>query len=145
MTQVTVTKAAAKTTKRAAKPAAKSVAPKALPMAYGIRDGYRPGAGRLLFAFTQAWLTASGLTQGGTLQRAVAEKVAGGTAIRYHLGNGNLSDTKGLLSLTPEGKAQFAARNVDAKAAEAFAEALRTGKPNPDIRLKVEAAFVPLA
>lgn len=145
MTQVTVTKAAAKTTKRAAKPAAKpAAAAPVVTLAYGLKNGYRPGAGRLLFAFTHAWLNASGLTAGGTLQRETAEKVAGGTAVKYHLGNGNLSDTKGALSLTAAGKAFFAARGVDAKAAEAFAEALRTGKPNPEIGLKVEAAFVKL-
>lgn len=132
-----------------AKPARKSVRKatvKAAPvLAYGLRDGYRPGSGRLLFAFTDAWLRSTGLTDGATVQRSLAEKIAGGTAVRYHLGNANLSDAKGALTLTPAGKTFFAARGVDAKASEAFAEALRTGKPNAEIGLKVEAAFVPLA
>lgn len=144
MTQATVTKPAAKAAKPAAKRAAKAAAAPVVTLAYGLKDGYRPGAGRLLFAFTYAWLASSGLTAGGALQRETAEKVAGGTAIKYHLGNGNLSDSKGSLTLTPAGKAFFAARGVDAKAADAFCEALRTGKPNPDIGLKVEAAFVKL-
>ena len=146
MSQVSVT-VARPAAKSARKPAAKRASkPVAKPtLAYGLRDGYRPAAGRLLFAFTDAWLRGTGLTDGATVQRSLAEKIAGGTAVRYHLGNANLSDSKGVLSLTPAGKAFFAARNADAKAAEAFAEALRTGKPNPEIGLKVEAAFVPLA
>lgn len=123
---------------------AKAAAPAQSAIAYGVRTGFRPGAGALLFAYTDAWLSASGMAQGGTLDRAAAEKVAGATAIGYHLGKGNLSEAKGLLSLTPSGKAFFAARGADPKLAAAFAEALRTGKPNPDVKLKVEAAFVKL-
>lgn len=145
MSQVTVTKPAAKSAKRAAKPAAKSAPLVTNVLTHGLKNGYRPGAGRLLFAFTAAWLKGTGLTEGNTVQRALAEKIAGGTAIAYHLGNGNLSDSKGVLSLTPAGLAFFAARGVDAKASEAFLEALKSGKPNSEIGLKVEAAFQPLA
>lgn len=149
MSQVTVTKPAAKSAKPAVKRAAKATQAAAPAvtnvLTHGLHNGYRPGAGRLLFAFTDAWLKGTGLAAGGTVPREVAEKIAGGTAIAYHLGNGNLSDTKGALALTSKGVGFFSARGVDAKMSEAFLQALRTGAPDAAIGLKSAGAFRPLA
>ena len=137
-------------TKTVNKPAAKTIVRKAAPkvkapvIAYGVHNGYRPGAGKLLQAYTTAWLTASGLLAGKTYAKAEAVQVAGATAIAYHLGNGNLEDTKGVLKLSGKGKTFFVERNADAKLVEAFTVALKTGQPNADIGFKVPGAFRPV-
>lgn len=122
-------KPAAKTTQ--SKPAQKKAAakPAATPIKYGIHDGSRPGAGRLLFAFTHAWLSLSGLASGKSYSKAQAVQVAGATAIAYHTGNNNLSCKDGMLTLTAKGKAFFAARSNEAATVDAFVTMLKTGKP----------------
>lgn len=133
---------ATKGKKGATKPAAK---PAAAPLAFAVRDGYRPGAGRLLFAYTQAWLDVSGLSKGKTIARADLVKVAGQTAIAYHTGRtGTLADNKGQISLTDSGAAFFKARGVDQKAVDAFSTVLRTGCMDETVGVKVPAAVVPL-
>lgn len=141
-------KPAGKTAKTAGKPAAVKPAakPAALaPLGFAVRDGYRPGAGRLLFAYTQAWLDVSGLTAGKTIARADLVKVAGQTAVAYHTGRtGTLSDNKGAISLTDSGAAFFKARGADQKAVDAFSTVLRTGCMDETVGVKVAAAVVPL-
>lgn len=134
--------------KPVAKTVTRKVAAKAAPtpvIAYGVHNGYRPGAGRLLFAFTQAWLSASGLVAGKPYAKAEAIQVAGATAIAYHLGNGNLTETKGALTLSEKGKTFFVARGADEKAVAAFTACLRTGKPDATVNLKAEGAFKKVA
>lgn len=135
----TIVKPAAKSAAR--KTTVKTVKPPVPVIAFGVHNGYRPGAGRLLFAFTQAWLHASGLLSGKTYAKAEAIQVAGATAIAYHLGNGNLTETKGALTLSDKGKTFFVARGADIKAVDAFVACLRTGKPDATVGLKAEGAF----
>lgn len=145
-TAKTAGKPAAVAKPAAVKPAAKPAKPAAAaPLGFAVRDGYRPGAGRLLFAYTQAWLDVSGLTAGKTIARADLVKVAGQTAVAYHTGRtGTLSDNKGAISLTDSGAAFFKARGADQKAVDAFSTVLRTGCMDETVGVKVPAAVVPL-
>jgi hypothetical protein len=138
-------------TKRAAKPATpapalETQAAQDAPvqtLTYAIRDGYRPAAGRMLFAMTQAWLDASGLSEGKAIPRAVAVKVAGGTAIAYHTAKtAALQDVAGMVSLTESGKAFFAARKPDAKMVAAYRGVMHTGAPDEAVGVKTPAAIV---
>lgn len=118
-------------------------------ISFGIHDGSRPAAGRLLFSFTHAWLSASGLAAGGSIPRAMAQKIAGSTAVSYHLGNKNLTEDKdGHISLTSKGQEAFSRRakmgQVDAKMVEAYIEALKTGKPQDGIIPRAADCFVKL-
>lgn len=116
------------------------------PLTYAIRDGYRPAAGRMLFAYTQAWLDASGLSDGKAVSRSVAVKVAGGTAIAYHTAKtAALQDVAGMVSLTESGKAFFAARKPDAKMVEAFRGVMDTGLINDAVSVKTMAAIIKVA
>ena len=130
--QIQITKTETKT--RAPRATGKGKqAPVSSGIAYGIQNGSRPAAGRMLFAFTHAWLSLSGMAAGGSYSRADAVKVAGATAISYHTGNGNLKDTGGMLTLTAKGQNFFSSRGVDAKMTEAYVQALKTGKPQDGI------------
>lgn len=152
--QTTVAKPAAKPAKSAAakpanKPAKSAQKPAAKPAAAGaqfyVKDSFRPAAGRMLFAYTMAWLQESGLIDGGSIPRADAIKLAGGTAIAYHTGKTNrMIDTKGTLTLAPGGANFFCDRpGIDAKDVEAYREMLRTGQPDGQ-RIKAAAAFAPI-
>lgn len=138
---------AASTKTAAAKTAAKA-APKVTAktsIAYGLHDGSRPCAGRYLFAFTHAWLSASGLGEGKAYPKAQAIQVAGSTAISYHSGNGNLENKGGMLTLSSKGLNFFKARviegRVDMKLAESYMQALKSGKPDDTIGIKSATAF----
>jgi hypothetical protein len=99
----------------------------------------------LLFAYTQAWLDVSGLSAGKTVARADIVRVAGQTAVSYHVNRtGTLAESKGQITLTDSGKAFFAARGADAKAVEAFSTVLRTGCLDDTVGVKVAAAVIPL-
>ena len=106
---------------------AKAAAP-AIP--YAIHNGSRPGSGALLFAFTHAWLSMSGLASGKAYPKAQAQQVAGKTAIAYHLDNGNFSvDASGNLRITAKGQRKFSERTNDAETVSAWVQVLKTGKP----------------
>jgi hypothetical protein len=162
--QVTKTKTAAKTApakkaaaKTSTKPAAKSAPAKkttkkaATVAANGaqfyIKDSFRPGAGGLLFAYTAAWLQETGLVDGGAIPRADATKLAGATAIGYHVNDtGRFVDNGGMISLAPDAAPYFfEGRRTHADAQrEAYREMLRTGKPDGTL-IKQAAAFGKLA
>lgn len=153
-TQITKSKPAAKTATKA-KPATKTApkgktpaktATKPAPGAqFAIRDGFRPGAGRLLFAYTFAWLQETGLIDGGSIPRADAVRIAGATAIGYHVNNtGRLIDNAGAISLAPSAANFFADRpGRTAKDTETFIAILRTGAPDGEI-IKSAAGIIPI-
>ena len=128
-TQVQVQKPAAKSAKKApAKTAPQIVAPV---VTHYIKDGFRPGSGRALFAYTMAWLQVSGLIDGGSIPRATALKLAGSTAIKYHSEKtGRMVDDGTTVKLSPTGANFFADRPHDAKDREAYAAMLTTGQPD---------------
>jgi hypothetical protein len=95
---------------------------------HALVDGARPAAGGLLFSFTQAWLQASGLIAGGSIGRDKARKVAGSTAIAYHVKAGRFNDNKGALTLTPSGLSFFASRGADQSKVDMYMETLTKGK-----------------
>lgn len=123
---------------------AKAAAP--IAVAFGVHDGYRPKAGHRLYAFTHAWLSLSGMASGKPYSKQQAIKVAGRTAITYHLGAERFKEKDGMLILTPAGQAFFGEhRSNEASHVQAWVDILRTGKPdgnfikNPDTLRKIEA------
>lgn len=106
------------------------------PIPFRIIEDVRPTAGGRLFAFTQAWLEVAGLTEGKAIDRTMARKVAGDTAIAYHAKLGNFETTKDGLALTVKGRNFFAARimdkKVDPKQVEAVKAILTHGKMDGD-------------
>ncbi len=141
-------KTEAKTTaKTATKPATKvatvkAAGSKANVIKYGVHNGFRPGSGAALFAYTQAWLQGSGLLAGGSISKDAATKIAGATAIAYHAGAKRFAISKdGQLTLTASGLAFFNARSTDKETVEAYLSSFKTGKPH-DKGIKQEAAFM---
>lgn len=138
-----------KTTTKAvpAKPRAKAAAkakPKAAAVKFALVD--RPVAGNRLYAFTQAVQELFGMDKGKAVPRAEFAKVVGATAINYHKGKGTYDvDDKGMVTITPAGKASFANRagRIDPALVEAYKAVLTTGKPsdavckNADLILKL--------
>ena len=134
----------------ATKPAAKAsnqpktAKPAARVFRYGIAVN-RPATGRLLHAFTQAWLEMAGLDKGKAISRKEVEQVAGYTAVAYHLKNQRMQEKDGKISLTAAGKLFFKERaaTVDTEQVNAMKSILRTGKPDGTI-VKNAAAIVTL-
>lgn len=75
-----------------------------------VEDARRPTAGKALWAFTDRWLSDNGLYDGESIDKAVATRIAGATAVRYHLAQGNFRESAGQLTLTPGGRAHFLKR-----------------------------------
>lgn len=140
----TASKTGRKTEAQTMKAQEKAPQIKAGAIKFGIHNGSRPAAGRLLFAFTHAWLSLSGMAEGKAYSKAQAVKVAGSTAISYHIGNGNIEEKGGAISLTAKGQNFFKARSVDAKACGAYVEALKTGQPQDGISPADKSAFFAL-
>lgn len=121
-----------------AKPAAKTAAKKTMKPAaapgakFFLRDGgARPGSGRLLFAYTAAWLQEAGLVDGGSISREDAVKFAGATAVTYHTTKTNwMHDKGGRITLTNEGANKFFDRAHSEQDRETYREIIRTGKPD---------------
>ena len=130
---VKTAKPAATKTKTEAKtktPAATKTEVKPAELHY-IKDSFRPGSGAPLFAYTMAWLQASGLIEGGSIDRAAAVKFAGSTAIGYHTNKtGRMVDKDGRISLAAGGANFFADRHHSADQREAFANIIKTGQPD---------------
>lgn len=103
---------------------------------YALHDGSRPSAGGMLFAYTEAWLELSGLKAGGAIPCAMVKAIAGNTALTYHKNNQNLELSSAGVTLTPKGKAFFAARIVETKHVEGFSAVMTTGKINADVNVK---------
>lgn len=100
---------------------------------FALTNGARPSAGNRLFAYTMAWLGESGmLTNGTAVARAQLSKIAGATAIAYHLQKGNIEATDAGIVLTERGFSYFLQRGHDPKAVEVYADIMRTGKPDGD-------------
>lgn len=75
-----------------------------------LEVGARPTSGRALFRYTDEWLTREGLFAGGRIAKAEAVRIAGRTAIAYHLTEGNFVEHDGEVFLTPKGHAHFTNR-----------------------------------
>lgn len=116
-----------------AKPAPRKVSSTVGAPAFAIGQGCRPVSGQRLFAYTAAWLAAFGLDNGKTAPKAAVIKVAGATAIAYHIRQGNMVQTAAGLELTAKGKSVFALRAVDAEMLAAYAAIFKDGQPNAKV------------
>lgn len=111
---------------------------------FAIRDSFRPSAGGLLFAYTMAWIEGTGLANGGSIPRADAVKLAGATAIGYHVNStGRLIDNKGSVSLAPDALAFFQKRQHTQADKDAYLAILTTGEPD-GVKAKSRAGIAPL-
>ncbi len=144
----TAAKAAPATKKAAPTKAAKKTAPATQNGAnYFVKDSFRPGAAALLFAYTAAWLQETGLVDGGSISRADATKLAGATAIGYHVNDtGRFVDNGGKITLAPDAAPYFfeGRRNHSDEVREAYRAMLRTGQPDGKL-VKQASAFGKLA
>jgi len=70
----------------------------------------RPTSGYALFRYTEEWLTRYGMYTGGDISKVDAVKIAGRTAISYHLREGNFVERDGRIGLTAKGKLHFMKR-----------------------------------
>ena len=77
-----------------------------------VGDSSRPTRGKALFRFTDNWLTGTGLFAGGSISKAEAIRIAGRTAIYYHLSQGNFAEHSGAITLTPKGHDHFLRRRA---------------------------------
>ena len=113
-------------TKRAPK-ASKAEAP--LTITHVLHDYARPVAGARLAAHTAAFLTLTGMAAGKPCPSALALKVIGPTAVKYHRLIGNWESTADGLKLTEKGAAFFAARGEpDAELFAAYQKVMTTGE-----------------
>lgn len=115
--------------KTAAKPAAKVAAKDVQPFKYFLITG-RPAAGASLQAFTAAWFAMAGIDQGKAFDKGIAVKVAGATAIAYHVKTGRMVEKDGQIKLSEGGKIHFAARTIDERLKAVWTKVLKTGKPD---------------
>lgn len=150
-TKAATAKPAAKATKPAAKKApAKAAAKgrtvrKAAPkqtINFIIEDFARPKAGQLLTSFTAAWLDMTGLNAGMAVPRTALIKIAGETAIAYHVKNGNFTKTENGLALSEKGQMAFASRDVDPQLQAAFVDVFTNGHVNDVANVKNAKAIV---
>lgn len=148
-------KTAAKTASKAIPKTPGKTAPKAAPktaaknagatgsIKYAIVDYARPKAGHALFAHTAAFLKLSGMDEGKAYPSSKARSIIGATAVKYHSGNGNLAATDKGLTLTPKGRAFFAARGeANPELLAAFIGVMTTGKPDDKANVKSESSRV---
>jgi hypothetical protein len=127
----TVAKSAAKGSRKGiTKPVAAATAPAAPKLAFTVLDGFRPSAGAMLFAHTDAFLTLSGLKDGGSYPKAKTVASIGARAVKYHTAQDNIEQTADGIRLTSKGAMLFAARTIDAEMAKGFSEVLSEGKAN---------------
>ena len=98
--------------------------------AFAVGQGCRPVAGVRLYAYTAAWLSMFSLDAGKSAPRAAVVKVAGSTAVAYHIRNGNMIQTAAGLELTPKGKSVFGARAIDEEIKAGFMSVFKSGEPN---------------
>lgn len=134
-------KPAAKGTGKPAKPASAKPANKGKKpagVAFAIKQGFRPGSGSALAAYTHAWLVLSGLAAGGTIPKTQAVAIAGPTAIGYHVNQTGCMavDAAGMLSLTPAGVSKFSTRPQDGAKVDAYMAFMKTGEMNPAIGIR---------
>ena len=125
-------KPASKATSKA-KPAPRKVSSTVGAPAFAIGQGCRPVSGQRLFAYTAAWLAAFGLDSGKTAPKSAVVKVAGATAIAYHIRQGNMVQSAAGIELTAKGKSVFALRAVDAEMLAAYAAIFKDGQPNAKV------------
>lgn len=108
-------------------------APKA-PVGLNFTLMNRPSSGALLFAFTDAVLTESGLAKGAAIAKAALVKAMGATAVRYHADKGTfVSDDKGAIKLSAGGHAFFALRQgkFDPAVSAAYSVLITSGVADP--------------
>lgn len=96
--------------------------------AFAVGQGCRPVAGSRLVAYTAAWLSMFALDAGKSAPRSALVKVAGSTAVAYHIRMGNMIQTAAGIELTAKGKSVFGARAVDAEIKAGFIRVLKSGE-----------------
>lgn len=88
--------------------------------------------GHALKAYTRAWMAHSGMTRGAAMPRAMMSKIAGDTAIRYHVKLGNFAVTESNeITITDAGKDFFGdaqGRPIEPAFVNAFYAMLASGK-----------------
>jgi hypothetical protein len=124
--------------KTAAKPAD---AGKAL---FAIRPGYRPDSGARLFAYTRAWLQATGMMQGGSVPKSEVIRFAGASAVKHHTeSTGRFVESGGAIKLAPGAAEWFAKgekRKHETAVYEKFLALVQSGKADGE-QLKNAAGF----
>lgn len=130
----TATKSTTKPATKAA-PTVKAAAVKVkstVNVAYYVGQSCRPSAGARLFAYTAAWMQATGFAKGVALPRATIAMIAGATAVAYHINNGNFAMSADGVKLTAKGISAFSARKPDPQVVAGFVDVLQNGTPNKD-------------
>jgi hypothetical protein len=118
------------TTKGATKGAQASqpAAPKA-EARYCMLQGFRPGAGKALFAHTAAFMELSGMNQGKRIPRSMVLQFLGAAATKHHLNStGFFAQYADGVEVSPMGKEGFALRAIDPELFAGFVDILSTGK-----------------
>lgn len=93
--------------KASGKPSAK----KAVGAYHGLNYVVRGDGARKLFAHTAAWLELTGLIHGSKAPEGLIKEL-GGSALAYHMKQGNFTVSQGMASLTSKGKEKFIARQA---------------------------------
>jgi hypothetical protein len=114
---------------------------------FGIRFYFpaaRPGAGSALASHTAAFLQLSGLDNGDTVPRKVAEEIWGKRAVSNHLSLGNIERTDTGIRLTEQGFLHFGNlqtdesrnRNIrpDPEMVKSYVETMTTGKTSAMVK-----------
>lgn len=112
----------------------------------------RPGSGNGLASYTAAWQAITGFDNGAILPRATLLKLAGDTAVKYHLNKGNFEEVSTGMRITEQGKLHFAGKSNDSVSnnrnirpileyVEAYKAFFQDGKLNDSIGIK-NASFV---
>lgn len=126
---------------------AKQTAAKALLTVASIKflTTNRPGAGNHLASYSAAWMAITGFDNGVVLPRSTVLKLAGDTAVKYHLSKNNFEETATGMRITAQGKLHFAGksevsgnRNIRPipEYVEAYKEFFLNGTLNSNIGLK---------
>lgn len=113
-----------------------ATAPKTLRFHIGTN---RPGNGSLLFAHTAAFLSLSGLRDGKAVPVALAQRVIGHTAVKYHCDRtGAFAITKEGLTLAKPGHFDKRGKDVRADLVAAYEALMADGTASDTIHVKPE-------
>jgi hypothetical protein len=107
----------------------------------------RPGAGNYLASYTAAWMNITGFDTGTVLSRVHVLALAGETAVKYHLKQGNFEEVDNGMRISAQGRLHFAGKsdvavNRNIRPIPEFVEAYKafflSGALNANIGLKNE-------
>lgn len=100
----------------------------------------RPSSGEALASYTAAWLTLSGMGEGGVVPTKTVRALAGDTAYGYHKRLGNFEVTKDGVTLSSVGLVHFmnAGNNrtitPNAEMVEAYMQTMTKGTPSTMVK-----------